>query len=116
MKLSIYCQFDDLDLDLDFEQEVQLYEDVQAELEKWLETADQKHQLLNESSRIGLFTSATKPNQLKTPLNFLYSLAKEFKLEFAIAMQEDNEWHEVCFFGYQEGRPDIFEVGCYLGL
>ena len=56
--------------------------------------------------------------KLKDPLNFLYTLAKTHKCEFVIAMacQETGEIQDVCYFGYEEGRPDLFEIANYLSL
>lgn len=116
MKLSVYCTINECE---SLESQECLTQ-FKAELAEWLSTADAKHQPLNEDDRIGIYTSARKSKQLQTPLNFLYNVAKNNKVEFAIAMMDDDngdtEWQEVCFFGYEEGQPDIFEIGCYLGF
>jgi hypothetical protein len=55
---------------------------------------------------------------LKEPLNFLYGLAKDYKCEFAIAMVDADSGtaEDVCYFGHEEGRPDMFEIANYLEL
>lgn len=56
--------------------------------------------------------------KLKEPLNFLYKIAKTHKCEFIIAMldSESGDLEEVCYFGFEEGRPDLFEIANYLSL
>jgi hypothetical protein len=65
---------------------------------------------------IGYELSISKTQKLKDPLNFLYTVAKEHKCEFVIGLVEDEKYQDVCFFGHEEGRPDMFEIAHYLGL
>ena len=65
----------------------------------------------------GICLRVKKPVHLKDPLNGLYALAKQFNCDFALSMQvEEGELEDICFFGCQEGRPDTFEIACYIGL
>ncbi len=108
MQLTVSCQDEEL---------LECKSDVDQSIESWV--ADKEHfEMLESDVLAGLRIQVKKAEQLKVPLNFLYGLAKEYKLEFAISQldEERAEWEEVCYFGNEEGRPDIFEVACYLGL
>jgi len=76
---------------------------------------------LEESDReltLGMTISITKGRQLKEPLNFLNKLAKDHKVDFVVGMVDDEsgEEEDVCYFGHEEGRPDMFEISTYLGI
>ena len=68
--------------------------------------------------KLGIQFSVSSKFKLKDPLNFLYSLAKAHKCECAIAIldSESGDTEEVCFFGFEEGRPDLYEIANYLSL
>ena len=87
----------------------------------WLLSNDRVHEgsLKDlEISPVGLGLKLKSKFKLKDPLNFLYTIAKEHKCEFVIAMLEDETGvaEDICYFGYEEGRPDLHEVANYLGL
>lgn len=109
MRLSVYCESPEMD---DF------VEAAAEAIGEWLKTAAETTELLRTEQRLGLTLDVKKSNHLKSPLKFLYDLAKKHKQEFVVAMQDEgsDEWEEVCFFGNEEGRPDAFEISCYLGL
>ena len=67
---------------------------------------------------LGLIVETNKKQYLKVPLNFLYKLAKKHEQEFVVGFFDDEsgEPESVCYFGFEEGRPDMFEVASYLGL
>ncbi|MBU2863882.1 hypothetical protein KO489_08535 [Reinekea forsetii] len=65
---------------------------------------------------LGLEISLSKPEKLKEPLNFLYKLAQEHKCEFVVGLVEENDYRDVCYFGFEEGRPDLFEIANYLSV
>jgi len=66
---------------------------------------------------LGLLLSITSKAELREPLNFLYSVARQNQCEFVVGIQHDEDNKEdVCYFGNQEGRPDVHEVAMYLGL
>ena len=65
---------------------------------------------------VGYEISISKTQKLKEPLNFLYSLAKTHQCEFVVGQIEGEAYQDVCYFGYEEGRPDMFEIAHYLGL
>ncbi|WP_299974487.1 hypothetical protein [uncultured Pseudoteredinibacter sp.] len=91
--------------------------ELDEQLETWVKDNEHFSTVLDERS-CALLVQVKKAEQLKLPLNFLYKMAKQYKLEFAICQldEESSEWEEVCYFGNEEGRPDIFEVACYVGL
>ena len=59
-----------------------------------------------------------KKNQhLKDPLSFLHGVAKDHKVDFVVGFFEENgDSEDVCYFGHEEGKPDIVEIANYLGL
>lgn len=69
-----------------------------------------------EERQIGIAFSAKKAFHLKDPLNFLFGLAKQYRCEFSVILDSDGQQDEVCFFGFEEGRPDMYEVAQYLGM
>ena len=70
-----------------------------------------------DDPEVGIIIETSKKFALKDPVNFLYQLAKENKAELVVGIQQDDGSREnICFFGYEEGRPDINEIGQYLGL
>ncbi|ABC30825.1 conserved hypothetical protein [Hahella chejuensis KCTC 2396] len=68
--------------------------------------------------RIGVNLSIRNKKQLKEPLEGLYKIAKRLKCEFVIGIidEKTGEQEDVCYFGFEEGQPDMFEVGNYLGI
>lgn len=50
------------------------------------------------------------------PLNELNKLAQQYKCDFVVGFFEGDEREDVCYFGKEEGKPDAFEIGSYLGL
>ncbi|MFT7562126.1 MAG: hypothetical protein ACI93R_004061 [Flavobacteriales bacterium] len=67
---------------------------------------------------LGVNLKVKSKRELKEPLNTLYLLAKEHKRDFVIGIINTKTGvnEDVCFFGHEEGRPDIYEVANYLGL
>ena len=73
---------------------------------------------LDDSLKLGMSLQVKSKFKLKDPLNFLYTLAKDLKCEFAIAIvnPDTGDSEDVCYFGFEEGRPDLFEIANYLDL
>jgi len=57
-----------------------------------------------------------KTQKLKEPLNTLNDLAKKHKCDFSVGIIDEGKRTDVCFFGFEEGRPDMFEIANYLSL
>lgn len=126
MDLQIYI--DTSDIELDRLQEIQPL--VTKTISDWISEqklnikllpalmvdTDKEQDLADE--KLGIHVSVKSKFKLKEPLNFLYSLAKTYKCEFIIAMvdSESGDLEEVCYFGFEEGRPDLFEIANYLSL
>ena len=68
--------------------------------------------------KLGIHIQVKSKFKLKEPLNFLYKIAKTYKCEFVIGMvdSDSGDLEEVCYFGHEEGRPDLFEIANYLSL
>jgi len=67
---------------------------------------------------VGVALVAKAKGALKAPLNALYTIAKKHKCEFVVAIvsADGSEVEDVCYFGHEEGKPDVFEIASYLGL
>ncbi|MFT7371458.1 MAG: hypothetical protein ACI9T9_000134 [Oleiphilaceae bacterium] len=97
---------------------------VSESISGWIGEKKKNVQLLSQQSevddisRLGMSLQIKSKFKLKDPLNFLYTLAKEYKCEFAIAIVNPDtaDSEDVCYFGFEEGRPDLFEIANYLDL
>ena len=69
-----------------------------------------------EINKLGVRMQIKAPKQLNQPLADMYVLAKKYRCEFSVGFIENDQEEEVCFFGDEEGKPDPFEIGCYLGF
>ena len=119
MKLYIFAEQDELE---------DIAEALYAKIAAWAEpkttvTAIYRHDDSAEPVRgkyrdieVGIEFSAKNSNKLKEPLNTLYKLAKDYKCEFVVGQIEDDTYQDVCYFGHEEGRPDMFEIANYLEL
>ena len=120
MDLHIYID----DADLDEGDLHDLFEPVSASILAWIGEQKKSAQLLvkeaseGEDIKLGMSLQVKSKYKLKDPLNFLYTIAKEYKCEFAIAIvsSETGTTEDICYFGYEEGRPDLFEIANYLEL
>lgn len=67
---------------------------------------------------LGMQIDTGKKVMLKKALDFLYGLAREYEVDFVVGFvdTETGKTEKVCYFGHDEGRPDIDEIGSYLGL
>ncbi len=90
---------------------------IEADAEEGIEE-DLEEYLEETVADVGLYIEVKRRAELKTPLNFLYTLAKKHKVEFVVGIIDDKtgEQEDVCFFGHEEGKPDAFEISNYLGL
>ena len=109
MYLYMYVEADELE---------EFVEPISASISEWIDADDELTHLVNqpENSWLGIDVAITKQHQLKKPLNFLYSLAKEHKCNFVIGIISPDNREDICYFGHEEGRPDMYEVATYLEL
>lgn len=81
----------------------------------WLADGQEGVEPLPPEQGPGLLLEVKSKFDLKLPLNTLYSISKQQKCNFVIGHSDSNgEREDVCFFGHEEGRPDLFEVASYL--
>lgn len=87
-----------------------------ADRSDWV-LVDARGDAASRASRdLGLQFNARAVKHLKQPLNQLYALARRHHCDFAVGELVNGRPEDVCYFGAEEGRPDMFEVGMYLGL
>ena len=91
---------------------------AQPESDESLDEAELSDQDQLGTELLGIHIDVRKRMELKEPLNFLYTLAKQHKTEFVIGIIDERtgEQEDVCYFGFEEGKPDIYEISNYLGL
>lgn len=87
----------------------------------WVEEKDTGAHLLDERDgdlyrALGINIQVRKKAGLKEPLRFLYSLAQEHKCDFVLGVYDGDAKEEICYFGVEEGKPDVFEIANYVGL
>jgi len=121
MDLNIYIDNSDVsEIDLN-----DIAEAVIGSLSAWVGEGKKNIQVLNqqgeddpENWKLGISLQVKSKYKLKDPLNFLYSIAKTHKCEFVVAIMNSDSGlsEEVCYFGFEEGRPDLFEIANYLDL
>jgi len=111
MKIYMLAEHDELE---------EIAEPLAEAVSVWLAESDSRAEFVRpdeDALQVGIMLETGKKIALKDPVNFLYSLAKEYKVEFVVGvMAEDGSRENVCFFGFEEGRPDINEIAQYLGL
>jgi hypothetical protein len=115
MKIFIYIDSPDLE---------DIAEPIEAAIIAWEKDCDCTAQPVNAQDEatgkwtLGMTLDTGKKAVLKKALDFLYGLAKEYQVDFAVGFidADTGAAHKVCYFGQEEGRPDISEIGSYLGL
>lgn len=118
MKIFVYIDAQDLD-DLE-----DMATEVEAAITTWVQDCDCTAEAINTvdvetgEQLLGLRIDTSKKAVLKKALDFLYDLAKQYEQDFAVGYLDADSGaaHKVCYFGNEEGRPDISEIGSYLGL
>jgi hypothetical protein len=97
-------------------------EELVRDIASWIEESESKAGLVNtrdvSDGGLGLHLSIRKGRELKEPLNFLYSITKKHKLDFVFGIieGESGDREDICYFGNEEGKPDIYEISSYIGL
>lgn len=90
---------------------------VQEAIKQWLGEGKNNIAVIEQAGEPGLQITPDSKFDLKDPLNALQAIAKQHKCNFVVGIAEaDGEREDVCFFGHDEGRPDLHEIACYLGL
>lgn len=115
--MKIFMHIDSPELD-------EIAPQVAAAISDWIKdcgcTAELIDSIDDESGdhTLGMRIDTGKKLILKKALDFLYGIAQECKIDFVVGFidAETDEAEKVCYFGHDEGRPDIDEIGTYLGL
>ncbi len=94
---------------------------VEADVAPWLVEKNTGAQLMSEREgedylSVGINIQVRKKAGLKEPLRFLYSVAKTHKCDFVLGVYDGDVKEDLCYFGHEEGKPDVFEVANYIGL
>ena len=125
MKLHMYID----DSDIEPSRLDEIFTPISEEISNWIGEKQNMRSLSSPSQlgtddinssekKLGLSIEIKSKHKLKAPLNFLYTLAKFYKCEFVIAevCPDSGDIQDVCYFGHEEGKPDLFEVANYLSL
>ncbi len=120
MKIFLFLDSHDTD---------EVSEPMAAAITHWLEKSQSSAVLINaqasqgaEGTRsdwdFGMIIDTNKKATLAKPLNFLYDQAREHRQEFVVGLIDEatGRYEDICYFGYEEGKPDMFEFASYLGL
>jgi hypothetical protein len=122
--MKIYLYIDGSDLD-------DVAEPVAAALTQWIGEANDKITLVNHRADettvkpyqqpawdLGINLTIKSKVELKEPLAFLYGIAKQYKQDFVVGIfdPQTDQREDVCYFGNEEGRPDLYEIANYLDL
>lgn len=121
--MKIYLYIDGADLN-------EIGAPVAEAISDWLANTGSKAQLVNRGPEdganqtrvgdwdLGLTIETGKKADLKAPLAFLYELARQQECDFVVGIYDaqTGQPENVCYFGHEEGRPDLFEIASYLGL
>ena len=113
--MDIYCLIDSYDFDEDVTPNC---EAIITAIENWLTESRSSATLINNmgEEQLGLSISTNRKLTLKKPIDFLYSLTEQWPLDFVIGFYNQGQNEDVCYFGKEEGQPDINEIANYLGL
>lgn len=115
MKIFMYIDSTDLD---------EIVEPVTEAVSAWIKDCGCSAELVDVASdetgdhTLGMHLDTSRKAMLKKALDFLYGIAGQHHVDFVIGFIDANsgEAEKVCYFGHEEGRPDIDEIGSYLGL
>lgn len=116
MNLYIYMVGDEL------EELEEIVEPVTTAITDWLAANENIRALLvNQQDdgglKLGIDIEVNNKRHLKSPLKFLQGLAKTHKQDFVVGiLQDSGDREDVCYFGFEEGRPDELEIANYLDL
>jgi len=94
-------------------------DDIVSAMTGWLEESRSSAKLINDegAEQLGLSIETQRAKTLAKPLMFLYGLAREYEQEFVVGyVGEQDEREDVCYFGFEEGKPEVDEIMMYLGL
>lgn len=95
-------------------------EDALAALNAWVAERAEHATLINAEDeqgwQLGADLNVKAAKQLIEPLNGLYAFSKQFRCDFVVGFFDGDSQEDVCYFGNEEGKPDAFEVACYLGI
>lgn len=112
MQICLYADCSDL--------EDEIIESLSSSLDPWVseEKALEKHVCPSSGLTIGVRLQIRKGRELKNVINHLYRLAKETQSEFVVGLYNEGTQSidEICYFGHEEGRPDLYEISSYIGV
>ena len=113
--MDIYCLIDSYDFDEDVAPNAPA---IITAIENWLAESRSSAQLINkqDEQQLGLSINTKRVQTLKKPIAFLFTLTEQWPLDFVIGVDNNGEREDICYFGKEEGHPDISEIANYLGL
>lgn len=95
-------------------------EDIVNAINDWLTESRSSAVLINsadDQELLGLSIDTNRKLTFNKPLEFLYSIAQQHEQEFVVGLFDEQQQREdMCYFGFEEGKPDLLEIAAYLGL
>ena len=115
--MHIYCLIDSHDFEDEFAPHLG---PIETAINDWL-TESRSSAILYKDIEgkkpfIGLLIETNRKLTLKKPIECLYVLSQKYTLECVIGLLKNDDRDDVCYFGAEEGEPDINEIANYLGL
>jgi hypothetical protein len=119
MNIYFYCDHPYLD---------EVGESLVEPIAAWIKDSNSIAKLVNERPnedvydrqngwKLGIRLQTSKKMTLKKPVDFLYDLACEAKVDFVIGeIAENGSEEDICFIAYEEPKLGLDEIATYLGL
>jgi len=100
--------------------------EVAEQINQWNQQQEKPLEFVNTYSdetsedewKVGLTAEVKRLNPFKKALLALYKIAEDTKQDFVIGFVNESKQREedVCYFGYNEGKPDPLEIATYLNI
>lgn len=123
MKIYIYADSDDLKA---------IAEPLLKEIGGWVKKSGEASQLINDQHEpdvgadqsgkafwnLGMHLFAKRKSDLRKVLDFLYGVSKTYRCNFVIGIvsSEKRSAQDICYFGHEEGKPDVHEIANYMNF
>lgn len=113
--MQIYCLIDSHDFDEDVSPHI---ETIETAITDWLTESRSSAKLFKDldAEQLGITIDTNKKLTLKKPIDCLNTIAQNHKFDCVVGFVAGDKREDVCYFGFEEGAPNIGEIANYLGL